>query len=55
MDYHTKRRSEDGVIQMPKDGSTFRDIEEGWVNFKEEPCNFRISMVSNGINLFGEL
>ena len=27
---------------MPADGSTFRDMEEKWPHFKEEPHNHRI-------------
>jgi hypothetical protein len=40
---------------MPTDGTTFRDIEERWPIFKEEPCNVRLSLVVDGVNPFGEL
>jgi hypothetical protein len=48
-------RSEDGVLRMPVDGSTFRNIEEIWPFFKEEPCNVRLSLEADGVNPFGEL
>ena len=42
MDYHAQNRSQDDIIRMPADGSAFRDMEEKWPHFKEEPCNIRI-------------
>ena len=38
-DYHAWNRSQDDLIRMPTDGSAFRDIEEKWPHFKEEPHN----------------
>jgi hypothetical protein len=55
MDYHARNISEDGVLQMPADGSTFREIEEKWADFKDEPRNVRLSLSTNGVNPFGEL
>ena len=55
MAYHTWKRSEDGVMRMLGDGSTFRNIEEGWPIFKEEPHNVKLSMVLDGVNPFGEI
>ena len=52
MDYREWKRSEDGVMWMP---ISFRDIEERWLTFKEESCNFRLSMVVDSVNPFGEL
>jgi hypothetical protein len=46
MNYHAHKRSEDGFLRMPVDGSAFREIEEKWVDFKDEP---------DGVNPFGEL
>jgi len=40
---------------MPADGSAFRNIEERWLIFKEEPLNVGLSLVDNGVNPFGEL
>jgi hypothetical protein len=40
---------------MPVDGSAFRNIEERWLFFKEEPCNVKHSLVADGVNPFGEL
>ena len=56
MDYHSKNRSGHGVLGMPADGSAFRGIEEKYnLDFKNEPCNVRLSLVAHGINPFREL
>ena len=55
MDFHAKNISQDDVLRMPADGSAFRYIEEKWPFFKEEPHNVKLSLVVNGVNLFGEL
>jgi hypothetical protein len=55
MDYHACNRSEDGVLRMPVDGSVFREIEEKWADFKDEPHNVRLSLAADGVNPFGEL
>jgi hypothetical protein len=55
MDYHARNRSEDGVLRMPVDGSTFREIEEKWADFKDEPRNVRLSLAADGVNPFREL
>ena len=55
MDYHARNRSQDDVIRMPVDGSTFRDMEEKWPRFKEEPCNLRISLAIDGVNPFADM
>ena len=40
---------------MPFDGSTFREIEEKWADFKDEPRNVRLSLAVDDVNPFGEL
>ena len=55
MDYHAQHRSEDGVLQIPVDGSAFRNIKERWPIFKEEPCNVRLSLAVDDVNPFGQL
>ena len=40
---------------MPADGSSFRDMEEKWPHFKEEPCNLRISLAADGVNPFAQM
>jgi hypothetical protein len=40
---------------MPADGYLYKNIEETWPIFKEEPHNVRISLVAYGVNPFGEL
>ena len=52
MDYNARKKSQDDVIQMPADGSVFRDMEEKWPHFKEEPRNLRIYLVAYGVNPF---
>jgi hypothetical protein len=55
MDYHACNRREDGVLRMHADGSSFREIEEKWADFKDEPCNVRLSLATNDVNPFREL
>ena len=45
MDYHENNIIEYGFLQMPTDGPSFKNIEEVWPHFKDEPCNIRISLV----------
>ena len=52
MDYHARNRIQDDVIRMPADGYAFRDMEEKWPHFKEEPRNLRISLEADGVNPF---
>ena len=52
MDYPTRNKIQDDVIWMPADGSAFRDMEEKWPHFKEEPRNLRISLAADGVNPF---
>ena len=52
MDYHSRNRIQDDIIQMPIDGSAFRDMEETWIHFKEEPCNLSIYLATYGVNPF---
>ena len=40
---------------MSADCSTFRDMEEKWPQFKEEPHNFRLSLAPNSVNPFVEM
>jgi hypothetical protein len=39
---------------MPTDGSAFRNIKERWPIFKEDPCNFSLSLATDGVNPFGD-
>jgi hypothetical protein len=55
MDYHACNRSGDGVLQMPSDGSAFREIKEKWADFKDEPRNVRLSLAVDGVNPFGDI
>ena len=40
---------------MPADDYAFREIEEKYVDFKNEPHNVRLSLEADGVNPFGEL
>ena len=40
---------------MPMDGSSFKDIEDRWPIFKQEPHNLKLSLVADGVNPFGEM
>jgi hypothetical protein len=55
MDYHSRNISGDGVLQILADGYGFREIEEKWSDFKDEPRNVRLSLAVDGVNPFGEL
>jgi hypothetical protein len=55
MDYHARNKSGDGVLRMPTDGFAFREIEEKWADFKDEPHNVRLSLAANDVNPFREL
>jgi hypothetical protein len=55
MDYHARNISGHGVLRMPADGFSFREIEEKWADFKDEPRNVRLSLEANGVNPFEDL
>jgi hypothetical protein len=55
MDYHARNRSGDGVLQIPINGYAFREIEEKWEDFKDEPRKVRLALVTDGVNPFREL
>ena len=40
---------------MAADHTVFRDIEEKWPHFKEEPRNLRISLATYGVNPFAQI
>ena len=42
-------------MRMPIDGSTFKEIEETWSHFKEEPCNLKLSLAADGVNPYGDM
>ena len=54
MDYHARNISQNDVIRMPTDGTTFRDIEEKLPHFKE-PRNLRIYLAAYGVNPFAQM
>ena len=55
MDYHAHNRSQDDIMKMLTDGSTFKEIEEKWPHFKEEPRNLKLSLATDNVNPFGEM
>ena len=40
---------------MPVNGFSFREIEEKWVDFKDEPRNVRLSLAADDVNPFREI
>jgi hypothetical protein len=40
---------------MLADGYAFREIEEKWADFKDEPRNVNLSLAVVGVNLFEEI
>jgi hypothetical protein len=40
---------------MHADGYAFREIEEKWTDFKDEPCNVRLSLAADDVNPFRAL
>ena len=40
---------------MPTDGSTFKEIEETWSHFKEEPSNLKLLLAVDGVNPYGDM
>ena len=55
MDYNAQNKSGDGVLRMPTDGSAFRENEEKWAYFKDEPRNVRLSLEDDNVNPFREI
>ena len=55
MDYHVRNRSQDDIMQMPADGYAFKEIEETWSHFKEEPRNLKLSLAADGVNPYGDM
>jgi hypothetical protein len=55
MDYHARKRSGDGILRIHVDDYAFREIEEKWEDFKDEPHNVRLPLAADGVNPFGEL
>ena len=55
MDYHACNRCKDEIMRMPIDGLEFKEIEEKWPHFKEEPRNLKLSLAAYGVNPFGEM
>ena len=55
MDYHAHNRSQDEIMWMPVDGSSFKEIEEIWLHFKEEPHNLKFALVVDDVNPSGDM
>ena len=55
MDYHARNKIQGDVSRMPTYGSTFRDMEEKWPHFQEEPHNIRIYLAADGVNPFAHM
>jgi hypothetical protein len=55
MDYHARKKVEDGVLRMPADGYAFKEIVAKWPEFTDEPRNVRLSLATDSVNPFGQL
>ena len=55
MDYHACSRSQDDIMQIPMNDFKFKDREDRWPPFKEEPHNLKLSLAAYGVNPFGEM
>ena len=42
-------------MRMSTDSSTFKEIEETWSHFKEEPRDLKLSLVADGVNPYGDM
>ena len=40
---------------MLVDGSAFKEIEETWSHFKEEPRNLKLSLAADSVNPYGDM
>ena len=40
---------------MHVDGFAFKEIEETWSHFKEEPHNLKLSLATNDVNPYGDM
>ena len=41
-----------GVLRILTNGYAFREIEEKWLAFKDEPCNIRLLLAADNANPF---
>jgi hypothetical protein len=48
-------RSHNGVMWMVLHGSSFMDIKEKWLTFRDEPRNVKILLEDNGVDLSIEM
>ena len=55
MDYHARNRIQDEIMRIFVDGFAFKEIEETWSHFKEEPHNLKHSLAANGVNPYGDM
>ena len=42
-------------MRIPMDGFAFKEIEETWSHFKEEPHNLKLSLAVDGVNPYGDM
>ena len=55
MDYHACNRSQDDIMRILADGFAFKEIEETWSHFKEEPCNLKLSLAVDNVSPYGDM
>ncbi|KAJ0597604.1 hypothetical protein HanHA89_Chr04g0156521 [Helianthus annuus] len=55
MIWHSTRRSEDGKMCHPVDGSSWKDFDKNYPDFSREPRNVRLGLAADGFNPFGNM
>ncbi|XP_076948530.1 uncharacterized protein LOC143620812 [Bidens hawaiensis] len=55
MIWHSTRRSEDGMMRHPIDGSSWKEFDKKYLNFSREPRNVCLVLAANGFNPFGNM
>lgn len=50
MVWHSKHRSQDGVMRLTVDSPAHKWVEERWGDFKTDPRNVRLGLASDGIS-----
>ena len=50
MVWHSKNRSEEGVIRLPVDSPAFKHVEDTWPEFKTDPRHVRLGLAGDGIS-----
>ncbi len=52
--WHKDGASFDALLQSVLDSKTWKYITKKWLEFVVEPCNIRLGLALDGVNLFGD-